>query len=300
MIDLKRITTSPQAIRLGMILGKYTPERIGHQLAWWASGVISRIKPQLYHIVRANLSQVLGSEAAPADLARTARQVFYFNIRSSLDLFRSLRLSPGEIGALVHVPDDTKAVARACWHHAGGTLLVFPHLSGFDLGGHALVPLLPKMQLFTLPDPPPGFLLLNETRRLTGVNVTPLSSAALRQAIKLLRQGGVVSVAGDLPVSEMDKPVPFFGRPARVPSAHIRMALKADAVMVVTYCVFDPATQRYTVHLEPPMQLERTGDRQEEVRINMGRVLEALERIIRRWPEQWLMFTPVWPDLLEA
>ena len=43
-----------------------------------------------------------------------------------------------------------------------------------------------------------------------------------------------------------------------------------------------------------------TGNRQEEIQINMQRVLESLEEFIHRWPDQWQMFVPVWPKLLEA
>jgi lauroyl/myristoyl acyltransferase len=178
-------------------------------------------------------------------------------------------------------------------------VIVLPHLANFDLGGHAVAPYLPEMQLLTLPDPSPGFEMLNESRRRSGVTVTPLSSAALRQAIKLLRRGGVVSLAGDRPVSELDEPFPFFGRPARVPSGHVRMALKTGAVVSIGYCVLCPETQRYRMHLEPPMEMIRTGDRAEEVQLNMQWILSALERIIHRWPEQWQMLVPVWPELLE-
>lgn len=54
------------------------------------------------------------------------------------------------------------------------------------------------------------------------------------------------------------------------------------------------------MRLEPPMELVRTGNREEEVRLNMRRVLDALEGIIGSWPEQWQMFVPVWPELLTA
>jgi lauroyl/myristoyl acyltransferase len=47
------------------------------------------------------------------------------------------------------------------------------------------------------------------------------------------------------------------------------------------------------------MELVRTGNRDEEIQINMRRLLDAVEAIIRRWPEQWLMLVPVWPELLE-
>jgi KDO2-lipid IV(A) lauroyltransferase len=242
----------------------------------------------------------MGSGISEQVLQRTVRQVFVTAIRSYYDLFRALRLPGQELAALVDVPETTKLNARALWNRKGGAVLVFPHLSNFDLGGHAIVRHLPEVQLLTLPDPPAGFELINELRRVAGVSVTPLSSTALRQAIKLLRRGGVVSIAGDRPVSDLDRPVPFFDRPARVPSGHVRLALKTGAVMAVAYCILSVETGRYTAYLEPPMDLIRTGDLAEEVALNLRQVLDALERAIRRWPEQWQMFVPVWPEGVQA
>jgi KDO2-lipid IV(A) lauroyltransferase len=253
----------------------------------------------VYRIVRANLGQVLGPDVGETYLARTTRQVFYTTLRSTYDLFRALHLPEEKLVTVVDVPDATRAVARSFREHGRGAVVVFPHLSNFDLGGHALVPFLPELQLFTLPDPPPGFQWLNETRGRTGVNVTPLSATALRQAIRLLRRGGIVGVAGDRPVSDLDEPVLFFDRPARVPSGHVRMALRADAVVSLGYCVLSPDTQRYTMHLEPPMELIRTGNRARDVQVNLRKILDALQEIILRWPDQWQMFVPVWPELLE-
>jgi len=250
--------------------------------------------------VHSNLRQVLGPGASDSALERVVREVFVTAIRSYFDLFRALGDPEQEPSALVDVPETTKANARALWNREGGAVLVFPHLSNFDLGGHAIVRYLPEVQLLTLPDPPAGFEMLNESRRIAGVSVTPLSSGALRQAIKLLRQGGVVSIAGDRPVSDMDKPVLFFGRPARVPSGHVRLALKTGAVLAVSYCVFSADTGRYTAYLEPPMELIRTGDLADEVALNVRQILGALEQAIRRWPEQWQMFVPVWAEDMQG
>ena len=229
-------------------------------------------------------------------MVRTTRGVFYTAIRGYYDLFRALQLPGAGIASQVDIPEATKAVARSLWEREGGAVIVFPHLGSFDLAGHAMAPYLPEMQLLTLPDPPAGFQMLNESRRVTGVKITPLSSAALRQAIKLLRRGGVVSVAGDRPVSDRDDPSLFFGRPARVPSGHVRLALRTGAVVSIAYSVLSPETQRYTAHIEPPMEMLRTGNREEDVQVNMRRTLEELEGLIRRWAEQWQMFVPVWPE----
>jgi KDO2-lipid IV(A) lauroyltransferase len=283
-----------------MRFSQHAPERFGHNLAWWAAGILCRLEPAVYRTVRSNLSQVLGIDGRSPSVGRAAREVLYTAIRGYFDLFRALRLPLDEMSALVDISEKTKAIARSLWNHEGGAVIVFPHLSSFDLGGHAMAPYMPEVQLITLPDPPPGFKLLNESRHRAGVSVTPLSSPALRQAIRLLRRGGVVALGGDRPVSDLDEPVDFFGRPARVPSGHVRLALKTGALVAVGYCVLSPETQRYSVHLEPPMEMIRTGNRDEEVQVNLRRILDILEGIIGRWPEQWQMLEPVWPQLLEG
>ncbi len=300
MIDLRKTAVDPRVMRLAMGLSRYTPERIGHHLSWWVASTISRLRPAVYRVVQSNLGPVLGTIENSHLLDQMARKVLYVAIRGYFDLFRALRLSAEEMAALVDLPDETRSVARSAWQREGGTVVVFPHLGNFDLGGHAILPLLPEMQLLTLPDPPPGFQLLNKSRQRGGVKVTPLSTNALRDAIKLLRRGGVVSIAADRPVSELDEPFAFFGRPARVPSGHVRLALRTGASVVLGYCVLSPETQRYVMRLEPPMEMIRTGSRDEELQLNMRRVLDALERIIRAWPEQWQMFVPVWPELITA
>jgi lauroyl/myristoyl acyltransferase len=299
-MNLQQLVSSPRAMRLGMLASQRMPEFVGQRLAWWTAGIVCRIKPALYHTVRTNLRQVLGEFAGEQAVEGTIRRVFYTAIRSHYDLYRALRLPQEKLASLVEFPETAQAIARSLWHREGGSILVAPHLSNFDLAGHAIARIFPEMQVISLPDPPPGFQLANELRQRTGARITPLSSTALREAIQLLRRGGTVSIAGDRPVSELDDPVSFFGHPARVPSGHVRLALKTGAVIVTGCCFRSPETRRYTMHLDPPLEMIHTGNREEEVRINMARVIESLEALIRRWPDQWLMFVPVWPKLLEA
>jgi KDO2-lipid IV(A) lauroyltransferase len=296
----KLFLDSPSVLRLSLFFSQRVPGRVGRGLARVSSTVLSWTKPAIYQILQANLQQVMGPAAGQQTLDRTARHVFYCFVRAYFDLFRALRRFPEGLSDLVECPEATRALAGALRSSGRGTVLVLPHLGSFDLGGLALIPLLPEMQIITFPDPPALFELTNELRQRSGLNVVPSSPATLRQAIRLLRKGGVVSIAGDRPVSELDEPVSFFGRPARVPSGHVRLALQTDAAIVLAYCILSPETQRYMVYLEPPMELVRTGNKAEELQINMRRLLDALEAIIARWPEQWQMFVPVWPQVQEA
>ncbi len=299
-MNLQDLVSSPAFIQLGMFFSHHVPQWIGYRLGWLLSEVVTRASPAPYRILRANLRQVLGPCADSRALEQTARGAFYTAIRSYFDLYRAMQLPQQERAAEVEFPDSSWDVVQTMARMERGTVLVFPHLGNFDLGGQATAMYIPEIQVITLPDPPAGFRLTNELRQQSGAQVTPLSPAALRQAIRLLRRGGVVSIAGDRPVSEMDEPYLFFGSPARVPSGHVRLALRTDSVIIVTYCVFRPETKRYAMYFDAPLEMIRTGDHGEEVQINMRRVLDLLEGVIRRWPEQWQMFAPVWPKLLEA
>jgi lauroyl/myristoyl acyltransferase len=285
---------------LSMFISRHTPPALGYRLASLLAGMVCRFKPAVYHIVRANLSQVLDPDAGEAVLHQTTREVFYTATRSYYDLYRAMQLPPEEMVATVELTEGAQAVARSTWDSEAGTVIVFAHLGNFDLGGPALAAHLQEIQLFSLPNPPAGFQMANEMRRGSGLIVTPLCPAAIRQAIRRLKAGGVVGVAGDRPVSDLDEPVPFFGRPARVPSGHVRLALRTGANIVMAYIYLSSETQEYILHIDPPLELIRTGDRNEEIRLNMRLVLDELEAIIRRWPSQWQMFVPLWPEQPEA
>lgn len=290
---------SPSVLRLSLFFSQRVPRGVGRGLARIFSRVVYWTKPEIYRIVRANLSQVVEPDVGQQALDRMAHQVFYYFIRAYFDLFQGLKLLPDQLPVLAECSEEAKANAKEIRDSGRGTVLVFIHMGSHDLGGLALIPHMPETMAITFPDPPPLFALTNELRQRSGLNVMPSSPATLRRAIRILRRGGAVSAAADRPVNELDEPVSFFGRLARVPSGHVRLALQTNSALALTYCVLSPETQRYTAYLETPMELVRTGDRDEEIRINMRRLLDSVEAIIRRWPEQWLMFVPVWPELLD-
>jgi len=204
-----------------------------------------------------------------------------------------------QLSGLIKVPPWLFEAMHAVRDAGQGVVLVFPHVGNFDLAGQAVARYVPGVQVLTLPNPSPGFQRLNEMRRRGGAEITPLSPAALRQAVRNLRQGGAVAFGGDRPVSELDKPFPFFGRPARVPSASVRLALRTGAQVAVMAAAWDAEEGTYCLDVAPFLEMERTGDEDQDIALNMRRVLDALEGVIRRWLDQWFMFVPVWPDLME-
>jgi KDO2-lipid IV(A) lauroyltransferase len=140
-----------------------------------------------------------------------------------------------------------------------------------------------------------GTRVVNWLRTRRGILMTPIDLRSLRLAVERLRKGGVVMTGVDRPVSRDDEPIQFFDAPARMPTGHVRLALQTGARVVVACCLQDP-DGKYALRLGPPLEMETTGNRAEDVRHNARRVLAIIEDMIRQAPDQWLMFVPVWPD----
>jgi len=295
-MNLADVLSRPRTLRLGRFISRRTPTRAGYRLLWWVSGLACRLRPAVYDVIAANVGQALPPQAGPETVGTTVRRIIYYFLQGYYDLFRAMGRPYQELLGWVEVPDSLKTLLRSTREAGRGLVLVVPHLGNFDLGGQLVSAYAPNLQVISLPDPHPGFRQLNELRQLGGARITPLSSTAVRQAFRTLREAGVLVVGGDRPVSDLDQPVPFFGRPARVPSAHVRLALRTDALVGVIACIYHPETGRYRLEIGPPLEMVRTGDREEEVQLNMRHILDALENLIRNHIDQWMMFVPVWPE----
>jgi len=294
-VKFQDVTSNPRAIRLGLFIGRHVPRRIGYAIARGVARFIACAKPQIYWTVRANLRQVVGPDMKDAELHQLVTRTFYHAGQTYYDHFYVLSHGDQALAELIHIPEEDQANFDEALSLDRGVLFVTGHLSGFDLGGLLLASRDIDLQALSLRAPIDGFKMLNVLRTRGGVVATPVAIASLRDAIRRLRAGGVVGTGVDRPIGQGDEPLEFFGRTALLPTGHIRLALKSDAVLVVGYCDFEPE-EGYRLRIGPPMELVRTGDRRRDVQVNAGRVLRVLEKAIRAHPDQWMLFVPVWPD----
>jgi KDO2-lipid IV(A) lauroyltransferase len=115
----------------------------------------------------------------------------------------------------------------------------------------------------------------------------------------MFKDGGMVVTGVDRPLRRKRHTLHFFGQPAPLPAGHIRMALAANAELMVAVPYLNEASGMYGVEITEPFDLIRTGNPMKELVVNAERVLSILESFIKRRPHQWLMFYPVWPQFLD-
>ena len=286
---------SPPAILLGLGIARLLPPRLGYWLAGRIARSLARRRVELWRTVRANLAHVVAPGTSEEQLSHIAEQAIrhagccYFDmLHYTIDDYLSGR------AAIDVDPAEWEPARRALLDGERGTVLVGPHVSNFDLATQWIAAQGVAMQGLGLPNPNRGTQMVNALRKRHGVRITPLSVEALREAIERLKAGEVVLTGVDRPASSDDDLLPFFGQPAPMPDGHVRLALQTGSRIQIACCVRQP-NGRYRVHLAPPLEIEPRGGREETIRHNMLRVLAILEEMIRRAPEQWLMFVPVWP-----
>lgn len=134
--------------------------------------------------------------------------------------------------------------------------------------------------------------MLDHVRAKLNLRTIQLGNAP-REILRALRRGEYVALLADRPTPGRGVEVEFFGRPAWVPEGAAALAQRAGSPMLVGG-VTRNGDGTYTAHAMPPITWKPDESRDEAVQRGMQQVMSDLETLIRRAPEQWYMFRPMW------
>jgi lauroyl/myristoyl acyltransferase len=238
----------------------------------------------------ANITQVLGdAEAGRA----AARRSFHNYGRYLVDFVRAPKIRPESIREKVRF-DRWDAIEEA-FGEGKGVMFVLMHFGNWDMGGPALAERGYKVNVIAQTF---GHDRLNQTvvsaRQVRGMKVIPAERAVMG-AVRALRRNEVLGILIDRPVEDGGVRVNFFGRPTTVPAGPAWIALRTGARVLPAALVRDRPTGDVTLALvDLDVRATPTGDMDQDVRALTRRILEAHERFIRAYPDQWFMFRPMW------
>ncbi|MEQ8397440.1 lauroyl acyltransferase [Thalassobaculum sp.] len=136
---------------------------------------------------------------------------------------------------------------------------------------------------------------LLERRRIDPAGVMiPKGAEGGRRALAALKAQRSLGILVDQKMNEGIE-ARFFGRPAMTTPAFAQLALRFD-VPVVPVRFERLGGPRFRVTVDPPIQLERTGDRSTDVAALVQAVNDRVESWIRERPEQWFWVHRRWRD----
>lgn len=122
-----------------------------------------------------------------------------------------------------------------------------------------------------------------------------------RVILQLLRKGYPITFLADQDLPDHDGVwVDFFGRPAYTPTAPTALARSGHATIFVL-ALFREG-KYFRLWVEGPLEVERTSDRKADLIRGTSQWTAILEKMIRRYPEQWVWMHRRWrttPERLE-
>jgi len=292
---LSSITNGRLGIVLALAVGQSIPPRFGYPLArFLALRMASLRNTSQVQAARANLRVIRQDQISEEDLDQAVRATFCHTARCLYDLYHCLN-NPESIKRSVRLSPAMKALIQRSREGASPFILTFLHMSQFDFAGRAIGLMGLKAQILTYSDPNSHYQWQNENRRKFGLEITPISTDTLRTAVHRLERGGAIMTALDRPLPDSKYRPRFFGRPAALPTLHIRLALKTNAPVYVGASLMQP-DGIYEIMVSGPIPIEPHSNSQTEIIQNAETVLGVAADIIRQAPHQWAMFYPVWPE----
>jgi KDO2-lipid IV(A) lauroyltransferase len=246
--------------------------------------------------VRANQAVVRELEFDDPKLDQAVLEVYRNSARALADWYSIMARGPQGVREAVEFSPDLMQEIQANREDRRGLIIISAHMSSYNLAMLALGVMRLPIQGLSHAVVQGAVQIDNLVRRKFGVEITPISIQALRQALKRLREGGMVMTAVDRP-DVGGEPLTFFGRPAKLPIGHARLALQTDSRIMVgmTQTIGEG---RYRTVGFPPIEPNPSGDRQRDVFELAQQVLDVMETYIRTRPSEWLMFLPIWPDVI--
>ncbi len=296
-MDMQEFFTSNTGTGLAMWIGRNMHPRVGHALVRLVAPLIaSRKESPLLRSIRANQSVVRDLPLDAPELDQAVREVLINAGLAYYEAYHRIALGREAVQNGVTFSPQIYQILDDSQNREQGTLIIGPHLGNLDLGlaGFAAEGL--SIQAITYAVPPGGYEMQNRMRADSGYIITPADSKAAKMALIRLREGGVVVTGIDRPLPEGNARIRFFGLPSPLPTGYTRLALSTNAQVIMIWMESVPGG--YVVNTTGLIELVHTGKRKEDVIVNTERILEIAAEKIRAQPAEWMLFHPVWPQLL--
>jgi Kdo2-lipid IVA lauroyltransferase/acyltransferase len=176
-----------------------------------------------------------------------------------------------------------------------GVLLFTGHLGAWELSSFALAAF--------------GYPLSFIVRRLDNERIEPLVEkvrsrfgnqtidkfTSPRRLLRTLRDGKTLGVLVDLNTHPPGAVfVDFFGVPAATTTGLANLALRTESAVLPVFAAWDNERRRFVLRVDPPLEITRTNDMEEDVRRLTSAVTSVIETYVRRFPDQWLWIHKRW------
>ena len=233
-----------------------------------------------------NLQIVFGDEMSTDEQVLICRKSFQQIGKTAIEFLRFPKLTFENIWEEVTV--EGKAHLIHALNQGKGAIVFLPHFGNWELLAlvyGALIPDRAKAIAFPLKNRYLNALVSQYRERLSLKLIT--RRRAVRETLRALKENFAVGFFADQNAGREGVFVDFFGKPASAVRGPATLALKTGAPLLLSMDIRQP-DDRHHILITPAIDLEISGDLEQDVQTNTARILKILETYIRQYPDQWL------------
>ncbi len=242
-------------------------------------------------IAMENVRRAFGWPPQSQAAYRIVRQVFINLGKMIFEIAWAARLSPDALGRYF------KISGREHYHRAigkgKGVLLLTAHMGNWEL--FPLIAHMASIQANVVYRPLDSQALDDAVKQIRcrfGAELIP-TKRAIFKIVKALKKNQCVAMLMDQNVDYYNGVfVDFFRRRACTNKGMAVMALRTEAPVVPIFLIREGPGFRAEVLPEIP--LVRTGDNYKDIELNTEKYNQAIEAIVRRYPDQWFWVHQRW------
>ena len=294
-MNITAIANSTIGPFLGALIGKLLSRPQAYRLSdSLTKRAASRENSNIYRAIRSNQAVVQDLPYESPELEGVVERVLQRAGRGLADFFTALGGGLEKFPETISIEDHLIEDAKRSHSEGKGIMLCGLHMSSFNLILLDLVKFGVEVQVLSFANPGGGYKSDNYIRRRYGAHVTPITTQSLREAVRRLKNNGLVMTAVDRPDVGGEK-LNFFGRPTEIAVGHARMAVMTGADVIVGVCTMVDEG-KYIITGPPIIRPEITGDVKADSLRLAQQIVDKLEGYIRDRPEEWVMYFPLWPE----
>lgn len=123
------------------------------------------------------------------------------------------------------------------------------------------------------------------------IEIIEKSKNTSRELLKKINENKIIALFSD----HRDKGtmVNFFEKEAKAPTGAVSMAIKYDIPLLLVYNILDE-NNNTTIFISDEIILEKSNDFKKDVQKGTQKLINEIEKVIKKHPEQWMWFHDRW------
>ena len=242
-------------------------------------------------IVRTNLRLAFPDWSAQ-QIRQKSRRVFQHLGTAFVEICQLATYSKSDVMARVKVVGADRW--RSALEKQKGLIIVSAHLGNWEIG----------MQYAAcfMQTPPLGVAKkirlkyldrwVHKLRSRFGTNIV-FKKGALPEMRQALRRNETVGLLVDQSRRKESVDVNFFGHRVTATPAAAFLGIRCKSPILPIFCIRED-TGQLIIHVTEPLELKRSGDLRADIQANTQLITDAVEDMIRKYPEQWFWFHKRW------